>query len=216
MNHIDHELIKCDCTEKSCPVYSKCCFLPTEVHPNIEDQVELLFVGQGGGADERKHGRPFIGRSGKRLRQQILYARQKVKAHIGIAFSNTIRDNPNGNRVPTSDEYEFCMKYLYRDIAILMNRGLRVVILLGNASKSIVLPKSKSMTLEHGKFFNFSHKIFGTILVMPTYHPSYIIRNAPIFNEKNISDYDKPVIEDIIRAYEDSMEIVVDDIEITN
>src|SRR4030043_161918 len=99
--HIDYELIKCPCKYKICPVYSKCCFLPTECHPDPQGNISLLFVGQGGGTDERKLGRPFVGRAGKRLRQQVLYVRKHLKKHVGVAFSNSIRDNPDGNRVPT-------------------------------------------------------------------------------------------------------------------
>lgn len=208
---IEHTLMPCDCTERSCPVFNKCCFLPTECHPDPDGKISLLFVGQGGGSDERMKGRPFIGRAGQRLRQQVLYVRQQMKKHIGIAFSNSIRDNPEGNRVPTQQEYDFCLKYLYQDIEQLKKIGLKVVIPLGNASKSVFIPEARAMNVDHGKLFDFSHPIFGGIKVMPTYHPSFVIRNAPKFDPKQISEHDKPVLKDIIKAYEYSIGVTKDE-----
>lgn len=199
--HIDHELMPCKCTNKLCTVYSKCCFLPTEVNPDLEGKVSMLFVGQGGGSDERKQGRPFIGRAGKRIRQQVMYVREKLGKHIGVAFSNTIRDNPEGNRIPNTTELGWCLKHLYVDIAVLMKRGLKVVVPLGNASKDVFIEEAGGMAAAHGKLYDISNDIFGTIKVMPTYHPSYVIRNAPKFNDKVISEYDAPVIRDLIGAY---------------
>lgn len=198
---IEPEMMKCICDEVSCPVHSKCCFLPTESNPGIDGKISLIFVGQGGGATERKLNRPFIGRAGKRLRQQVLYVRKKLKKHIGVAFSNTIRDNPDGNRVPTKEEYDFCLKHLYSDISVLKEKGLCVIIPLGNASKSVFLPKTGSMASCHGELYSFMTDKIGHIKVMPTYHPSYVIRNVPNFSEEKLSDIDKMVTDDIIKAY---------------
>ena len=198
--NIDPEFIKCECTETNCPVYSKCCFLPTEINADPDGKVSILFIGQGGGSDERIKGRPFIGRAGTRLRQQVLFVRKKLGKHVGVAFSNSIRDNPDGNRVPTQKEYDFCLKYLYRDIAALKKRGLKVIIPLGNASKSIFMPNSGAMVIDHGRITNFSNEAFGHIDQMPTYHPSFVIRNAPRFEDTKLSEYDKIVIKDIIKA----------------
>lgn len=214
--NIEYELMKCSCTENSCPVFHKCCFLPTEVHPDTEGKVSILFIGQGGGSDERKQGRPFIGRAGTRLRQQIMFVRKKLGKHIGVAFSNSIRDNPDGNRVPTPQEYEFCLKYLYRDIEVLKGRGLGIIIPLGNASKSVFLPKSGSMVMDHGRITNFSNDIFGHINFMPTYHPSYVIRNSPRFNDGGLSKYDKIVLKDILKAYDSCKNLkpgILDDVD---
>lgn len=211
---IEHELMKCNCIENSCPVFSKCCFLPTECHPDPDGKISLLFIGQGGGSDERKQGRPFIGRAGTRLRQQVLYIRKKLGKHIGVAFSNSIRDNPDGNRVPTPQEYKYCLKHLYKDIAELKKRGLGILIPLGNASKSVFMPESGSMLIDHGKIKNFSNEIFGHINIMPTYHPSFVMRSAPKFNETCLSEYDKVVLKDILKAYESCKDVKQEKVEV--
>lgn len=198
---IEPELIKCVCKNHDCPVFSKCCFLPTECNPDKEGNISILFVGQGGGSDERKRKRPFIGRAGKRLREQVLYMRKDLKKHVGVAFSNTIRDNPENNRVPTEEELRFCLEFLYRDIATLKKRGLGVVVPLGNAAKSSLIEGSGAMSKAHGTLFTLKNEHFEEISVIPTYHPSYIIRNAPRFNPDKISKLDEIVLTDFFKAY---------------
>lgn len=194
--------MKCNCIENSCPAFSKCCFLPTECHPDPAGNVSILFIGHGGGSDERKQRRPLIGKAGSRLRQQVLFIRKKVGKHIGVAFSNTIRDNSDGNLVPTSREYKYCLKHLYKDISELKKRGLGIIVPLGNASKSVLMPESGSMLKDHGKITKFLNRAFGYINIMPTYHPSFVMGTAPKFNDPCLSEYDKVVLKDILKAYE--------------
>lgn len=104
--------------------------------------MDILFVGQGGGKEERREKRPFVGRAGKRLRQLVVYLRGKLNRQFGVAFSNTIRDNPEDNRPPDYDEFEYCLSYLYRDIAELKTKGLKCVIALGNPSKRALIKGS--------------------------------------------------------------------------
>ena len=201
MKKIDYYKMDCNCEKSECPVFSKCCFLPTECHPSPDGEVLILFVGQGGGADERKKGRPFIGRAGKRLRNQILSMRKHLKRHVGVALSNTIRDNPDGNRVPSQEELDYCLEHLYKDINLLKKRGLKIVIPLGNAAKKALLPNSGSMGGDHGTLFEIKNDKFGEIAVIPTYHPSYVMRNVPRFDADNLSDIDYTVITDMCKAY---------------
>ena len=200
---VPYEHIRCDCTERSCPVFPKCCFLPTECYPSPEGQVHLLFVGQGGGRDERKKGRPFIGRAGARIRQQVAWVRHRLSIYVGVAFSNTIRDNPDGNRIPSDEELQKCLPYLFRDIALLKQRGLGMVVLLGNAAKSaLIRTGTEGMSKDRGKIFRIRNGIFEEMPMMPTYHPSYVMRKYPRFNEDVPSHLDRVVIGDIISAFE--------------
>jgi len=203
---IEPSFLKCSCSTKQCPVHSKCCFLPTECHPDLKGEITMLFVGQGGGRDERKLGRPFIGKAGRRIRQQILYLRKKLKKQIGVAFSNIIRDNPDDNRAPTDEELEYCLKFLHEDIRSLKEKGLRIVVPLGNAAKTALIKQgSGGMSQDRGTIFRVSNPMFGEIPMMPTFHPSYIMRNVPVFNEQEPSELDMAVIGDIQKAYEYSL-----------
>lgn len=202
MKKIETQYIKCECKKEQCPVYKRCCFLPTECHPNLDNNVEILFVGQGGGKEERKKGRPFIGPAGKRLRKQVIYTRKKLKKQIGVAFSNTIRDNPDGNRPPTPEELELCLNFLYNDIKYLKEeRGLKIVIPLGNSAKKALIEESApALRQDRGKVYIVKNKIFGSVPMMPTFHPSYIIRTETGFNEEKLGMNESLIIEDMVSA----------------
>lgn len=200
---IEKENIRVNCQRDKCPVFGKCCFLPTEVHPGIDGKVPILFVGQGGGREERKEGRPFIGRAGKRIRQIVFEVRSKLNKHIGVAFSNTIRDNPDENRIPNEEELSMCLPHLYKDIATLKERGLSVVIPLGAAAKDALIPQCKSsMTKDRGKPYRVENEIFKDITMLPTFHPSYLMRKSAKFKKDPYPEFDHIVIEDILTAYE--------------
>jgi DNA polymerase len=189
------------CDKHICPVFKKCCYLPTEYFLSPEGKVDILFVGQGGGRDERREKRPFIGRAGKRLRQLVVYLRVKLNKQFGVAFSNTIRDNPEDNRPPDYDELEVCLPYLYRDIAELKTKGLKCVVALGNPSKRALIKDSlTSMEKDHGKVYTVSNEVFGTISMMPTYHPSYLCRNHQVWHPEKPGEFEVKALVDIERA----------------
>jgi len=195
--------IKCSCKEKKCPVHAKCCFLPTEVYPDKDGKVHLLFVGQGGGKDERKKKRPFIGRAGERIRQQAVAARRRI-GYFGVAFSNTIRDSPEGNRPPESDELKMCLPHLYKDIKYLKEKfGLRAVVPLGASSLRALVPECSLAGIGsmHGKLFYVKNDIFGVVAMVPTYHPASLLYSGIRFSEKHMDQKDATIVEDILTAY---------------
>lgn len=195
--------IKLNCTNRNCPVHCKCCFLPTEIDPTPEGIVHILFVGQGGGDKEREKIRPFIGPAGQRLRKIVETIRSKSSKPIGVAYSNTIRDNPDYNRIPTEDELKECLPFLYRDIAGLKKIGLKVVIPLGNAAKRALIKDSQSaMSRDHGFMYYEQNDICGDIFYIPTYHPSFLLRfgKTKNFDVKKLKKYDVEVIKDIAKA----------------
>jgi uracil-DNA glycosylase family 4 len=209
---IEAEFLKCTCDREECPVFSRCCRLPTELAPSVDGSIQILFSGQGGGADERRKIQPFIGRAGKRLRRIVTHVRKKLNKHIGVAFSNTIRDNPEANRAPTSVEEDFCLPFLYGDIKTLKKRGLKVVMPLGNyAKKPLIRESNKPISRDRENVYRVCNKIFGDVLMIPTFHPSYLIRNASTFYEHHPSDLDKMVIDDIVKAYRVGMKATLDD-----
>lgn len=190
------------CNKKRCPVFAKCCRLPTEYYLGpVTGTVDILFVGQGGGKDERRKLRPFIGRAGQRLRNLVVYLRTKTKINFGVAFSNTIRDNPEDNRPPESEELKSCLSYLYRDIAFLKDKGLKCVVPLGNPSKRALIEKSSpSMESDHGKVYKVCNAVFGEVVMIPTYHPSYLCRNHQVWHPNKPGKFELLALEDIEKA----------------
>ena len=189
------------CDKHVCPVFKKCCYLPTEYFESPEGTVDVLFVGQGGGREERRERRPFIGRAGKRLRQLVVYLRIKLGLKFGVAFSNTIRDNPEDNRPPDYEELACCLPYLYGDIVSLKAKGLKCVVPLGNPSKrALIKSSSTSMERDHGRLYTVSNDVFGDIPMIPTYHPSYLCRNHQVWHPEKPGEFELLALEDIERA----------------
>jgi uracil-DNA glycosylase family 4 len=189
-------LIEVNCKQENCPVFNKCCFLPTTFFP-IDNKVNILFIGMGGGSDERKQGRPFVGPAGKRLKTCILKSKSIWGKPFGVGFSNTIRDNPDKNRAPNQNELDFCLKYLFRDIKRLKKvYDLRVVMPLGNHAKSVFIDNKIGITLDRKNIYTVNNESFGSIIVKPSLHPSFLIRKGS-FNSEGI---DKILIDDILES----------------
>lgn len=130
---------------------------------------EIMFVGEGPGADEDKAGLAFVGRAGQLLTKMIEamgYTREEV--FIG----NIVKCRPPGNRAPEPDEMIACMPYLKRQIAILRPK---VIVALGaTAVKGLVdMPKGMGITKLRGTWQSFEG-----IDLMPTFHPAYLLRNG--------------------------------------
>jgi uracil-DNA glycosylase family 4 len=127
---------------------------------------ELLFIGEGPGRDEDIQGRPFVGRAGKLLRK-IIAAMTFREDEVYIA--NMVKCRPPDNRVPHHEEIEACSPYLIRQIELIRPR---VIVTLGKTPTDYFVPSRAGMTARRGKFGDFRG-----IPVMPTFHPSYLVRN---------------------------------------
>lgn len=127
---------------------------------------DIMFVGEGPGADEDAQGRPFVGRSGQLLTKMILamgYTREQV--FIG----NIVKCRPPGNRAPTPEEMAGCIPYLKRQIAVI--RPKLIVCLGATAARGLV-----QETMPIGKARG-SWREFEGIPVMLTFHPAYLLRD---------------------------------------
>jgi len=189
MNEV--KLLKCKCDNKDCVGHwtGHCCFLPTHCFV-IDGKVDILFVGQGGGAEEREQELPFVGMAGKRLKNIILTVKKEIGG-FGVAFSNTIRDNPENNRVPLQEEVDNCIGYLKKDVTYLVkNHGLKVIMPLGNHSNQVITKSNIGITSDRGNVYKVN---FGVdINVVPSLHPSYLMRNG--------TKFDKLLKQDIVKA----------------
>ena len=126
----------------------------------------LLFVGEGPGADEDLQGRPFVGRAGQLL-TKIIGAMKFTREEVYI--TNVVKCRPPENRTPFRDEIEACQSYLLTQIRTI---GPRVIVALGKTATNFFIPSAAGMGELRGRFYDF-----GSIRVMPTYHPSYLLRS---------------------------------------
>jgi DNA polymerase len=126
----------------------------------------LIFVGEAPGADEDIQGRPFVGRAGQLL-TKIIEAMGFKRDEVYI--TNIVKCRPPNNRTPLRPEIESCRNYLLVQIEAI---GPRIIVSLGKVATDFFIPSAAGISELRGTF----HRR-GEILVMPTFHPSYLIRN---------------------------------------
>lgn len=132
---------------------------------------QLMFVGEGPGADEDAQGLPFVGRAGQLLTKMIesMNVGGRLLRRDEVYIANIIKCRPPGNRDPEPDEIAACEGFLFRQIAIIRPR---VVVALGAFAARTLLRSKAPISALRGRF----HEYRGTRL-MPTFHPAYILRN---------------------------------------
>jgi uracil-DNA glycosylase len=139
---------------------------------------ELMFVGEGPGADEDEKGEPFVGRAGQLLNNMIK-AMGIERSDVYIA--NIVKCRPPGNRTPERDECDTCSPFLMRQIAVVKPK---VIVALGATAAKTLLAMSSSMMQLRGRFYDFKptgirsndHSWNGCKLAV-TYHPAFLLRD---------------------------------------
>jgi len=127
---------------------------------------ELMFVGEAPGRDEDIQGRPFVGRAGQLL-TKIIHAMKFKREEVYI--TNIVKCRPPENRTPHKQEIEMCQDYLREQLGMIKPK---VIVTLGKVAADFFIESKLGMTALRGNFYEFNN-----IKVMPTFHPSYIIRN---------------------------------------
>jgi len=128
---------------------------------------DLMFVGEGPGADEDEQGVPFIGRAGQLL-TKIIEAIQLTRGEVYIA--NVVKCRPPQNRNPEPDEINTCEPFLFQQIDIIKPK---VVVALGKFAAQTLLRSEDPISRLRGRVFDYRS---GAKLV-PTFHPAYLLRN---------------------------------------
>ncbi len=129
---------------------------------------DLMFVGEGPGAEEDQQGLPFVGRSGKLLDRLVLEEMGLTRADFYIA--NTVKCRPPGNRDPKPDEIAACRPYLEQQLDLI---DPTVVVTLGNFASKLLLETDVGVTKLRGR----SYPSRSGVLI-PTVHPSFVLRGG--------------------------------------
>ena len=108
------------------------------------EDADLLFLGEGPGANEDSQGEPFVGRSGSVLDDALLAVGIERSA---VRITNCVRCRPPENRDPTGDELEACRGYLNREIELV---DPEVIVTLGKVPSQHLLGRSVAVTNEAG------------------------------------------------------------------
>ncbi len=137
-----------------------------------DPDTDIVFIGEGPGADEDASGRPFVGRAGELL-AKMLAAMGLSREQVFIL--NMVKCRPPGNRTPTPDEVASCWDYLVRQLQII---APKVIVTMGNPSTQTLLNTKVGITRLRGTFQDLpdiGDGLAGTP-VMPTFHPAYVLR----------------------------------------
>jgi DNA polymerase len=151
----------------------------------------LVFVGEAPGADEDEQGLPFVGRAGQLLEKMII-AMGLTRQEVFIC--NTLKCRPPENRDPKPDEIHHCMPYLKKQLEAIRPE---VIVALGAHAARTLLDTDKPIGQMRGQFheYRFSDDLPPAKL-MPTYHPSYLLRNYSDDNRRRVwEDLQKVMLE---------------------
>ena len=154
--------------------YKKCLMCPlgtlgrkSVVFGSGNPDAKFMIIGEAPGKDEDEQGIPFVGRSGRFL--------TKILTNLGIKredifITNSVKCRPPNNRKPTLLESKTCKDLLLDHQIKIIQPG--AICTLGSAATESLLKKPVKMNEIHGKFL-----YCNSIVVFPTYHPAYIMRN---------------------------------------
>lgn len=127
---------------------------------------EVCFVGEAPGADEDARGEPFVGRAGQLL-NKIIEACGFKREEVYIC--NTIKCRPPNNRTPSPGERDNCREYFDKQIALV---NPKYIVCLGATAAQNVLGTNSGIGRLRG-----SMHTFGSIPVLCTFHPAYLLRD---------------------------------------
>lgn len=137
------------------------------VFGNGNPNAEIMVIAEAPGFYEDKSGIVFQGKSGELLDK--IFAASGFTRDEHIFISNIIKCRPPNNRTPSNIEKEACLPYLFKQIELI---DPKIIILLGaTALKGLIDPNAR-ITQIRGQWINWQNR-----LVMPTYHPSALLRN---------------------------------------
>ncbi len=136
------------------------------VFGNGDPNAELLFVGEGPGADEDAQGVPFVGRGGQLLNNMIS-AMGLAREQVYVA--NIVKCRPPKNRVPEPIEATTCTQFLFQQIGVVRPK---LIVALGATAATYLLGSKAALSVLRGRL----HDCMGAKLIV-TYHPAYLLRD---------------------------------------
>ena len=143
-----------------------------------DPHAELMFIGEGPGADEDEQGLPFVGRAGQLLNNMIAAMGLKREQ---VYIANIVKCRPPQNRTPERDECDTCSPFLMRQIGVIRPK---VIVALGATAAKNLLGVQDSMAALRGRFYDFSppgevdengEPVVCKLAV--TYHPAFLLRD---------------------------------------
>ncbi len=130
-------------------------------------RARLMLIGEAPGEKESLIGKPFVGRSGQLLDKLMIEAGLNINEDVYLC--NLIKCRPPNNRKPTKQEITNALPWLFQQIKLI---DPWIIALAGSTSVGVFLGKKDRITKIRGRWQNWEGR-----LVMPIFHPSYLLRN---------------------------------------
>lgn len=129
-------------------------------------EADVMFIGEGPGADEDREGIPFVGRAGKLMNMAF----EGVGINrSSIYIANIVKCRPPSNRNPEADEAQACLNYLRNQVILVKPK---IVVLLGSVALKNILGAEYGITASRGNWIDRKG-----IMYMPTWHPAALLRD---------------------------------------
>lgn len=185
LEKIDDEVHRC----RKCQLGSlRTNAVPGEGNPNAQ----IVFVGEGPGADEDAQGRPFVGRAGQLL-DKVIAAMGLKRSDIFIC--NILKCRPPNNRDPRPEEIISCLPYLQKQIELI---NPDVIVALGAHAARTLLNTNKPIGQLRGQFHQYYAGLGRpSIKLMATYHTAYLLRNYSQENRRRLWEDMKKVLTEL-------------------
>jgi uracil-DNA glycosylase family 4 len=155
-----------DTQVKGCPKCRLCETRTNTVFGEGDVDADIFFIGEGPGENEDLTGRPFVGRAGQLLDKMITgmgLSRDRVY------IANIVKCRPPDNRAPAPDEVDACTPYLLKQLEVVRPK---VIVTLGHPAARYMLETRQTMGRLRGQWHEWRR-----IKLMPTFHPSYVLRS---------------------------------------
>ena len=146
---------------------------------------DIVFVGEGPGADEDDQGLPFVGRAGKKL-TEIIEKGMNLNRERDTYICNIVKCRPPKNRDPESDEIEACNPFLIKQLRAIRPKA---IIALGKPAASTLLGRTVPIMKARGNWYEYDG-----IPLMLTLHPAYLLRAYTLENRRNVMSDMKKVL----------------------
>lgn len=159
LDDLSRDIVSCT----ACPLWQgRHHAVPGEGNPHAE----LMFVGEGPGAEEDLAGRPFVGRAGQLL-DRMMAAIDLTRDDVYIA--NIVKCRPPGNRNPSPSEAETCLPWLRNQVRLV---APKLIVCLGTVAAQNIIDKNARVTHIRGQFIERRG-----FTLFATYHPAALLRD---------------------------------------
>ena len=145
------------------------------VEPYGPRDAELVIIGEAPGTEEARVGQPFVGPSGKMVRDALIKLGVDPET---VYWTNVVKEYKAGNPTPTIEEIKVALKELKVELAALPNK--RWILCVGAEAKQAITGSKESILKTQGQLLTPRKDLEIALekqTIMAVMHPAYVLRN---------------------------------------